>query len=180
MRQDARGLTLLELLVAIAVMGVLLGVGVPSFKNLQRRMAADTTFHLITGALATARATAVTRGVPVSVCPSADGQRCDHHVFWEHGWIVFEDGGRGTQPASERAVLQRFGSLKGGITLRSTVGRTMLRFQPSGMSSGSNISLRLCSGSDDTHLGSVVVNNAGRARTERKQNEACPFALLGS
>lgn len=177
MRQDARGLTLLELLVAIAVMGVMLGVGVPSFQSLQRQMRADTTFHLITTALAAARATAVTRGVPVSVCPSGDGRRCDRHTAWEQGWIVFEHTDRGDQPASERAVLLHFGSLKGGIALRSTTGRTMLRFHPSGMSSGSNVSLRLCSITNRTHLGNVVVNNAGRARTERKQNAVCPFAL---
>ncbi|QOW25345.1 GspH/FimT family pseudopilin [Lysobacter sp. H23M47] len=177
MRQDARGLTLLELLVAIAVMGVMLGVGVPSFQSLQRRMRADTTFHMITSALATARATAVTRGVPVSLCPSADGLRCDRHTAWEKGWIVFEDADRASQPAADSAVMQRFGSLKGGVVLRSTAGRTLLRFQPSGMSAGSNLSLRLCSEGDSTYLGSVVVNNAGRARTERKENESCPFAL---
>ena len=177
MRQDARGVTLIELLVAMTVMAVLLGIGVPAFESLQRRMRADTTFHLITTALATARVTAVTRGVPVSLCPSADGQRCDSNTSWEHGWIVYEDAARATQPRSGTAILHRSSGLKGAMVLRSTAGRTLLRFQPSGMASGSNVSLRLCSASDGTHLGSVIVNNAGRARTERGRGATCPFAL---
>ena len=175
MRQDAYGVTLIELLVAVTVMGILLGIAVPSFQNLQRGMRADTTFHLITTALGTARVTAVTRGVPVSLCPSADGIRCDRVTSWEQGWIVFDDAARTGQPLSGTEILHRFSALKGAMALRSTAGRTLVRFQPSGMASGSNISLRLCSANDGTHLGSVIVNNAGRARTERKQSVACPF-----
>lgn len=177
MRQDARGLTLLELLVAIAVMGVLLGVGVPSFQSLQRSMAASSAFHLFTTSLATARATAVTRGVPVSLCPSVDGQQCQKSTSWDQGWIVFEDSAHKTQPASPDSVLHRFTGLDHGMVLRSTAGRTLVRFHPSGMAPGTNVSMRLCSFADQRYLGSVILNNAGRPRTERKADATCPFAL---
>ena len=175
MRQEARGLTLIELVVTLAVASVLLGIGVPSFQKLQRGMRADTTFHLLTTALATARISAVSRRVPVSVCPSLDGERCHGTTAWEHGWIVFADPGRQTQPPSVDSILHRFDALRGGMALHSTAGRTLIRFHPSGMASGSNLSIRLCTTREQRHLGSVIVNNAGRARTERYENAACPF-----
>ena len=177
MRQDARGFTLMELLVAMGVMGVLLGIGVPSFHSLQRSMAAASAFHLFTTSLATARGTAITRGVPVSLCPSVDGERCQKTTTWDQGWIVFEDADHKTQPASSDAILHRFTGLDRGMVLRSTAGRTLVRFHPSGMAPGTNVSLRLCSSGDRSYLGSVILNNAGRPRTERKVDATCPFAL---
>ena len=176
MRQDARGLTLIELVVTLAVASVLLGIGVPSFQKLQRSMRAASAIHLVTTALATARISAVTRRMPVSVCPSLDGERCHGTTAWENGWIVFADPKRHTQPASSDAILHRFDPLRRGMALRSTAGRTLIRYHPSGMASGSNLSIRLCSTQEQRHLGSVIVNNAGRARTERHDNTACPFA----
>lgn len=177
MRQDAQGLTLLELLVAIAVMGVLLGIGVPSFQNLQRRMRADTTFNVLTASLAVARGTAVKIHSSVSVCPSSDGRFCRSDAVWDHGWIVFKDPARGKQPASADAILHRFERVSRGLAVRSTVGRTRVRYDASGMSRGSNVTIRFCSTSDHHHVGSVVVNNAGRPRTVRYHDAPCPFAL---
>lgn len=176
MRQEARGFTLIELMVTVAVMAVLLGVGVPSFQRLQQSTRTAAAFHLLTTSLALARMAAVKQHAPVSVCPSSDGRYCRGDTTWEEGWIVFADPARAKQPASEDAVLQRFDRVGPGLALRSTTGRTLVRFQPSGMALGSNLSIRLCSTKDDSHLGSVIVNNAGRPRSERQDGTPCPFA----
>ncbi|HEU4774898.1 MAG TPA: Tfp pilus assembly protein FimT/FimU [Lysobacter sp.] len=176
MRQEARGFTLIELMVTLAVMAVLMGVGVPSFQHLQQSARTATAFHLLTTSLALARLSAVKNNVPVSVCPSSDGRYCRGDTVWDDGWIVFADPSRAKQPASAEAVLQRFDRVGPGIALRSTAGRTLVRFHPSGMAQGSNLSVRLCSTKDSTHLGSVIVNNAGRPRSERHDGTPCPFA----
>ena len=66
------GFTLWELLVTMLVAGMLLAVGVPSFRDAQRNSAITAAANdLITGLLA-ARAEAVKRQVPVTLCASPD------------------------------------------------------------------------------------------------------------
>jgi type IV fimbrial biogenesis protein FimT len=156
-------------------MAVLMGIGVPSFQRLQQSTRVATSFHLLTTSLALARMAAVKNHAPVSVCPSSDGRYCRGDTLWDDGWIVFADPTRAKQPASADAVLHRFDRASPGIALRSTAGRTLVRFHPSGMAHGSNLSVRLCSTKDGTHLGSVIVNNAGRPRSERHDGTPCPF-----
>ncbi len=66
------GFTLLELLVTLAVAGVILGIGVPNLMEFQRNNAiAGATNDFVTSVLA-ARAEAIKRGVPVTLCASSD------------------------------------------------------------------------------------------------------------
>lgn len=176
MRQEVRGFTLIELMVTLAVMGVLLGIGVPSFQRIQQSTRVASSFHLLTTSLALARMAAVKNHAPVSICPSSDGRYCRGDTVWDEGWIVFVDPTRAKQPTTAEAVLHRFDRIGPSMALRSTAGRTLVRFQPSGMAYGSNLSFRLCSTTDQKHLGSVIVNNAGRTRSEHHDNTACPFA----
>lgn len=65
-----RGFTLWELMTTMLIAGIILGIGIPNFKEFQRNnsMAAAAN-ELITG-LMTARAEAVKRQVPVTLCAS--------------------------------------------------------------------------------------------------------------
>lgn len=66
------GFTLWELLVTMLVAGILVALGVPSFRDAQRNSAITAAANdLITGLLA-ARAEAVKRQVPVTLCASPD------------------------------------------------------------------------------------------------------------
>lgn len=178
MRQEARGFTLIELMVTLAVMAVLLGIGVPSFQRLQQSTRTSTAFHLLTTSLALARLSAVKSNAPVSVCPSRDGRHCRGDTVWDDGWIVFADPEKNGQPDSETAVLQRIDGIGEGLALRSTGGRKLVRFTPDGWAYGSNLSVRLCVEKKAELLGMVVVNNAGRPRTERPHEvKPCPFLL---
>lgn len=178
MRQEARGLTLIELLVTLVVASVVLGIGIPSFQKLQQQTRAATAFHLLTTSLASARMAAIRNRTPVSVCPSDDGHHCRSDTVWDDGWIVFADPARTGQPESIAAVIQRIDGFGGRMALRGTVGRKLVRFTPDGWAYGTNLSIHLCVKKNAKNLGIVVVNNAGRPRTERKaENELCPFSL---
>ena len=65
-----RGFTLWELMTSLAVIGILLGIGVPSLMELQRNMAITSAANDLVSALLAARAEAVKRQVPVTVCAS--------------------------------------------------------------------------------------------------------------
>lgn len=86
-----RGFTLVELMVTVAVAGVLLAIAVPSFTDLMRNNRSLAAANELVSALNAARAEAVKRGTRVSLCPSANGTSCSG-TAWQTGWIVFVDG----------------------------------------------------------------------------------------
>jgi type IV fimbrial biogenesis protein FimT len=67
-----RGFTLWELLVTLLVAGILLGIGVPSFIEFQRNNAIVAAANDLVAAVLTARAEAVKRQVPVTLCASVN------------------------------------------------------------------------------------------------------------
>lgn len=176
-RYGSRGFTLAELMVTLAVLAVTVTIGVPAFAGVLQRAREANAYHLLTASLATARLAAVKTGAAVTACPSSDGATCRRDLVWDEGWIVYTDPGADDQPANAAAVLQRVDGIGAGIALRSTRGRHRVRFTPDGWSYGSNLSIRLCAEKDARLLGKVVVNNAGRPRSERAEaGETCPYA----
>ena len=86
------GFTLLELMIVIAMMGVLMAVGIPSFKAmLTTNEMADTTNELVLS-IRKARAAAISSGRNTIVCSSTDGQTCSGAAGnWNKGWLVMVD-----------------------------------------------------------------------------------------
>ena len=87
------GFTLLELMIALAVLGIVVGIAVPAFTDIirQNRLAAQS--NELLGASALARSEAVKRGSAVTLCPVdlADANACSDDDQWSNGWIVFSD-----------------------------------------------------------------------------------------
>lgn len=90
MRPYDAGITLVELLFALAIVGILLllSVGLRNLVADNRRAAIANEFL---AALNYARSEAVSRGLPVSLCRSADQVSCGGGSGWESGWIIFTD-----------------------------------------------------------------------------------------
>lgn len=172
------GLTLVELIIAIAVLAIVLSIAVPSFTPMLQSNRETTTYHLLTASLVSARMSAIKDNAPVTVCPSADGQRCRDDGIWEDGWLIYRDPGRDRQPTTDDAIIRRFEGVAQGLHLRSTAGRQRVRFFPSGWAYGSNLSIHLCRSGNGGYRGSVIVNNGGRARTKRPNPPVdCPFQI---
>jgi type IV fimbrial biogenesis protein FimT len=88
------GFTLLELMLAITVLGILVGIGVPSFTDSIRRNRLTSQTNALVSALAIARSEAVKRGTLVTICPASDATQsaCAGLAQWAaNGWIVFSD-----------------------------------------------------------------------------------------
>ena len=167
MHRLRRGFTLVELVTVLTVLSVLLALGVPAFSQLMESARVSGVFHELTSSLASARMVAISERAPISVCPSQDGSNCRRDLSWDDGWIVFIDTRRTAQPATDDDVLRQSGPAPHDIAIRATAGRHYLRYQPSGFGYGTNLTLRLCSRRTGYELGAVVVNNAGRVRSER-------------
>jgi type IV fimbrial biogenesis protein FimT len=90
-----RGVTMVELMTTIAIAAVLLGSAAPSFVDSIRANRAVSAAQQMTGLLREARSEAMSRNVPVIVCPSADGVACVAPVrtsSWAGRTIVCRDG----------------------------------------------------------------------------------------
>lgn len=121
MRTVQHGFTLWEVMMAVVVAGIVLGLAVPSFQEFQRSNAmAAAANDLVTGTLL-ARSEAVKRQVPVTLCitadPSAEVPLCEADSGG--GFVVFvdEEGGGNAAVDDADTVLLRSTAPGGRITL---------------------------------------------------------------
>lgn len=112
----ARGLTLVELLAGVAILGILLGVGAPSFS----RMLAD--YRLkgeksgLLDSLVVAREEARQSGSSTAVCASNNGTTCTA-TDWRQGHIVFRDANGNGSVNTGEAIVARVAGAAPGITI---------------------------------------------------------------
>ena len=100
------GYTLLELMTALSIMGILIAIGAPSFNDYNRNSRTLAAQNDLVTALNLARSEAVQRSLRVSVCASSDGASCTGNATWNDGWIVFRDGGTAGTVDNTDAVLR--------------------------------------------------------------------------
>ncbi|HSN72361.1 MAG TPA: GspH/FimT family pseudopilin [Steroidobacteraceae bacterium] len=95
MRRYTRGFNLLELMVAIAIAGILLGIGVPSFTEFVRNSRMTAAANDLLSGMYAARTEAVKRRVPVTLCLSANPADASPDCLGAGetavGWFVFAD-----------------------------------------------------------------------------------------
>lgn len=166
------GFTLIELMVALAVLAILLSVAVPSYRDmvLNNRIAAQAN-EVIT-ALNYARSEAVKRGTSATLCPTNGGVTCAGSKNWSTGWLVFADAnGNGIVDGGED-VLRVWPAPKGDNTLNTGV-RQRITFSATGTTAGSNDTFRLCDERGINEARSIVVNVMGRSYVNKGAAQ-CP------
>jgi type IV fimbrial biogenesis protein FimT len=82
-----RGFTLVELLVTVSLGAILIAMATPGFveTSVRNRLVAHT--NDLISSVNFARSESIRRGVPVVICPSADGASCSE--TWSDGWLIF-------------------------------------------------------------------------------------------
>jgi len=81
----------MELVVVLALAAVIIGIGVPNFREFQRNNRVTVAANDTLGGVITSRAEALRRQVTISMCPSADPLADDATCGDGTGWIVFAD-----------------------------------------------------------------------------------------
>jgi type IV fimbrial biogenesis protein FimT len=91
-RHRSSGTTLLELIIVIGLIGILMAIGVPSYKYVTSANRATAEVNSLFGDMQYARAEAVRQGMNIVVCVSTDGQTCvGNSIAWHQGWIICSD-----------------------------------------------------------------------------------------
>lgn len=103
------GLTILEILIALAIGAILLGLAAPSFQSLVGDSEMSATTNQLVYSLQTARSEAIKRATPIALCPSSQPLAADPVCGGEYvdGWIVFEDtDGNGIRETTNEVLMQ--------------------------------------------------------------------------
>ena len=86
-----KGFTLTEVIVVTAIVAILFGIAIPSYKYLTTSYRMSAEINNLVGDLQFARGEALKEGNGVTACISSDGATCTGGGNWGVGWIVFSD-----------------------------------------------------------------------------------------
>jgi len=135
------GITLLELVTVMTIVGIIAAIGVPSFKYVTSSNRVASEMNALVGDLQYARTEAIKEGLPITVCASSNGTQCSGagNTTWQTGWIIFPDlNSNQTVDAGETVlrVQNAFTKAFGGTdTLTSNDNFTALTFNREGFGS---------------------------------------------
>lgn len=161
-----RGYSLVELMVALAVAGLLLGIAVPEFRDLIAAQRATARINTVAGAIQTARHLAIAQNAVAVMCPG-QGPACAGRDQWHLGTLIFADRDGDRQVDEGELVAARLPKLDEGERLvwRSFRNRTFLQFRGTGLTDWQNGNFQYCPANGDPRLARQLILNAqGRVR----------------
>jgi len=196
-----RGFTLIELMVTIVLMGILVTVATPMFRNTIQNARISSQANDFLTDLAYARSEAIKRAALVTICkrPSDGSVTCDTTAGnpWTNGWVIFldtNDNGQVDTAGTPEPILRVGAALEGGNVLNAVApgataetrdpdGKTaksyqsLVVFKPSGTTS-INISLsgsyRLCDKRGKDQARTIILAATGQGRVAPPPAIACP------
>lgn len=172
------GFSLIEMMVAVAVIAILAAVAVPNMQAMIASSALRTATNDVVAALAQTRSLAIKEGGRVTMCKSSNGTACATTGDWEQGWIIFADPTRNSPwtnasvDAGETVALYSQ-ALSGNIVVKGNNGASeYVSYSADGLSrllNGSSLAaatIRVCSTSttlqDSQRARDIAINNIGR------------------
>lgn len=174
------GFTLTEVLVTIAIVGILTAVAAPNYRALIINSRLTTQANEFLSMINLTRSEAVKRNTRVTMCKSNNGTTClvnpptDLTASWQPGWIVFVDGGTAGIIDGTDTILKVHGALEGASTLVGNSGLTnyvsyvsngQSRLNTNGMQGGTFFLCGPMTTLDGRNI--VITQSNGTARIER-------------
>jgi len=199
--RNQSGLSLLEVVIAVAVAGLLLSLAVPSFQALQARRAVAAAIATIESDFALARSEAIRQGHSVTICSSSTAGECLADAAsgdddWTTGWIIYTEltnsssssssssgsspsssSGTPAPPASKPASsasspsLRQQGRLAGIKSI--TASDNSFTFRPTGLGKSTSERIVITPQADATQARWLCMSTAGRLRVAPEGAKSC-------
>lgn len=167
----SRGFTLVEMMVAVAVLAILLSIGMPAFGGLIDNQRLDSSVNSLLRSVQFTRSEAVRQNRHVTMAP-LDGR-------WEVGWVIFiDEDGNGAFDSGE--PLLREERLGGVNPVRANANiASYVRYNRQGESELLNGGFQsgtftFCSGRAGAKGRQLIINRVGRARVQHAEASGCP------
>jgi type IV fimbrial biogenesis protein FimT len=183
MKRAETGFTLLELMVVLAIAGVLFAVGIPAMGNFVRNSRITGAANDVMAALHFTRSEAIKRRLPVTLCTSTSlvtdpNPACANSAFLT-GWIAFVDTNQSGQRDAGELVLLQHEAMNDQITARSSVTPLRVTYLLNGFALNPNgARLVLCDERGNTPTGGelssargILISVTGRAGVTRDKGE---------
>ena len=173
-----RGITLLDLLISIAVMGIIAAVAIPSFSSLVKNSKLSASLANLKADLYLARNAAIRYNSYAIICPrNKSNNGCSNSPNWEKGWIVFIDHNKdGKCNFSARMCADKGkiiavgeGVKSSNLKMRGYSHRNYrIRYDPMGFSYTYNGKIIACDDRGVKMARGIVISNSGKVRNTKK------------
>lgn len=171
------GFTLLELMITVAVLAILLGIGIPSFNSVIASSQLTSQTNRIVAALNAARMEAVKRNTHAVICTSSNGTACNG-TSWASGWLIFMDSNKDGSLGTGEDIFAKAEAYANVTAVGNTNVSSKVRFQADGTIVPVLVgTIRICKTTTavSENARDIVINAGGRARVERKAlSGSCP------
>jgi type IV fimbrial biogenesis protein FimT len=173
-RVRTRGFTLLELMFTLALAGVLLGVGIPSFRTMIANNRLTTETNQFVTAINFARSEAITRNSAVTFCRAAaeTDDECETDDEPWNAWIVLNAAG----DVLRNGKVTRYGD---AIFVTSDLTDQTITFSSDGMARTggalvANKTFRVCTSQKVDNNFRIMTVGAGSRFSMTKAKDDCP------
>ena len=158
------GYTLVELMIALTILAIILGLAVPSFAELIERQKISAITADLVAAIRLTRAEAIRRGQRVDLVP-VDG------TDWGSGWMIFIDGNDNRRVDADEVIILVHDAATRGIAINSAMtdrSATYIAYAASGRTRTNANSQTPQLGHLSLSLGAqqrrIIINFLGRVR----------------
>ncbi len=158
-----RGLTLLELCVALTLVALLASLAVPTFRSASRNAAVRSAFFELAAGLQLTRASAIVQARRGTLCLSASAGGNCLSDGGTNAWTAFLEVDGQSQPLAAR-------TLPAGIVIRAT--RNRLDFWPDSRAASTG-TLTICDTQGIARPRAIVVSQLGRIRLADGEVSGC-------
>ncbi|WP_220720128.1 GspH/FimT family pseudopilin [Agarivorans litoreus] len=172
----AKGFTLLELMIAVAILVIVLVIAVPSLQGLMQDNKQKVTRDLLANSLIVAQQEAIRNNLSTYVCPTTNGTSCEAAWGANKGWLVYVDTNRdgsldSSHPEKQIIVAHPKPQSAELKYSPSVAGSTLVRFFPTGHASAGE--LTVCAPSNDYDDQRISITRMGRVEYASPSTTYC-------